>query len=228
MYLTVLVAFLIASCNNDESNEQLNGNTKKITVKEVLQTSNYTYLSGDVNGNETWIAVTKTAAKPGDVYYYEDGMLMENFVSKELNRTFEKIWFIDNIRTTPEIQKTMMTDTDMNQHNMKPNIEKGEFTIAPVEGGVSVAELYSKKEDYNGKTVTVKGIVTKVNTQIMDRNWIHIQDGTEHEGEYDLTITSQMIVQKGDTIVAEGKISLDKDFGYGYAYKVILEDAKIK
>jgi len=154
-------------------------------------------------------------------------MLMDNFVSKELNRTFEKIWFVDNVRTTVEVQNEITT-TDLSQHNMKPEIEKKEYDLTALEDGISIADLYSSKKDYSGKTVKVTGIVTKFNPQIMQRNWIHIQDGTEHEGEYDLTITSKMNVQEGDTIIAEGKISLDKDFGHGYKYKVILEDAIIK
>jgi hypothetical protein len=238
---TILAAFLFVSCNDDDtngSNEQLAENTKKIIVEEVLQTSNYTYLSGEVNKVPTWIAVSKMDAKKGDTYYYQEGMLMENFVSKELNQTFEKIWFVDHIGTSPEFQNAvdphhgMPTDmtqkTDMSQHQMKPSIEKGNYSIEKLKDGVTIAELYSKKLDFSGKSIKVKGIVTKVNSQIMDRNWIHIQDGTEHEGEYDLTITSNMTAQEGDTIIVEGILAVDKDFGHGYQYKIILEKAEIK
>lgn len=232
---TVLAAFLFVSCNNDDtngSNDQLAENTKKIIVEEVLQTSNYTYLSGEVNKVPTWIAVSRMDAKKGDTYYYQEGMLMENFVSKELNQTFEKIWFVDNIGTSPEIQSSMDVhsgmDTDMSQHSMKPNIEKGDYSVEKLPDGVTIAELYSGKEDFSGKTIKVKGVVTKVNSQIMERNWIHIQDGTEHEGEYDLTITSNMTAQEGDTIIVEGILAVDKDFGHGYQYKIILEKAEIK
>ena len=69
-------------------------------------------------------------------------------------------------------------------------------------------------------------MVTKFNAEIMERNWIHLQDGTEHKGNFDLTVTSDNRVNVGDTICIEGKIALDKDFGYGYFYEIIMEEAK--
>ncbi|MCK9207096.1 MAG: hypothetical protein M0P66_08300, partial [Salinivirgaceae bacterium] len=60
-------------------------------------------------------------------------------------------------------------------------------------------------------------------------NWFHIQDGTENNGQFDLTITSVAEdVEIGDQLVFQGTITLDKDFGAGYAYDVILEDAILK
>jgi hypothetical protein len=61
----------------------------------------------------------------------------------------------------------------------------------------------------------------------MKRNWIHIQDGTGGENEFDLVITSDQEVQVGDIIVAEGKVAVDKDFGSGYFFPVLIEDAKV-
>ncbi len=92
---------------------------------------------------------------------------------------------------------------------------------------ITIAELFANKDDYANKTVKVKGEVKKFNSKIMGKNWIHIQDGTEHLGENDLTVTSQMEAKKGDIIIIEGKIILDKDFGSGYFYKIIMEDGKI-
>jgi hypothetical protein len=75
--------------------------------------------------------------------------------------------------------------------------------------------------------VSIKGQVTKFSDSIMNRNWIHVQDGTNHENDFDLTITSNEIVKIGDVIVISGKLTLNKDFGYGYFYKVLIEDGKI-
>ena len=61
----------------------------------------------------------------------------------------------------------------------------------------------------------------------MKKNWIHIQDGTEFDGKFDLTITTDQEVKVGDKISVEGNVHLDKDFGFGYFYDVIVEDAKI-
>jgi hypothetical protein len=61
----------------------------------------------------------------------------------------------------------------------------------------------------------------------MSRNWIHLQDGTNHEGDFDLTITTNEEVNIDDVVVITGKLTLDKDFGYGYFYKLIIEEGKV-
>jgi len=104
---------------------------------------------------------------------------------------------------------------------------KEELTIEKAEGGITIAELFENKKEYSGKTVKVKGKVTKVNPEIMGKNWIHLQDGTIYEGEFDLTITSDVIPETGSIVTIEGKVALDKDFGYGYTYPIMLEEAKI-
>ena len=50
---------------------------------------------------------------------------------------------------------------------------------------------------------------------------------SEYKGNYDLVATSNMDVKVGEIVVLEGKIALDKDFGFGYFYKVIMEDSKV-
>jgi hypothetical protein len=216
------------SCQDDKSDisENLPNGTHKVIVKEVLQSTNYTYLSVDENNNNIWLAVSKMDAKNGETYYYENGMLMENFYSKDLDRTFKSIYFIDEIRTSLQPSQEMKTDQGM--HDMKPKIEKADIKLTKIQGGLTVEELFSQRTNYEGKIVKVKGIVSKINPEIMSRNWIHIQDGTEFNEEFDLTVTSQQIVNVGDTIIAEGNISLNKDFGAGYKYDIIMEDAQIK
>jgi hypothetical protein len=67
--------------------------------------------------------------------------------------------------------------------------------------------------------------VVKVNKQVMGKNWIHIQDGTDFNNDFDLTITTQDLAEIGDEVTFKGKISVNKDFGSGYSYEVIMEDA---
>jgi uncharacterized protein (DUF2344 family) len=106
-------------------------------------------------------------------------------------------------------------------------VKKEEVNLQPAEQGITIAELIANKEKYAGKTVRVKGKVTKFNTKIMKHNWIHIQDGTEYAGKFDLTATTDVEVAVGETITLEGKVTLDKDFGYGYLYEILLEDSKL-
>jgi hypothetical protein len=109
----------------------------------------------------------------------------------------------------------------------KAALEKQDITIEKSEGITTIADLYKDLKKFSGTTIRVKGKVTKVNPNIMNKNWIHLQDGTEFEGQFDLTLTTDQQFEVGSVVTVEGKIALDKDFGYGYSYKVLLEDSKI-
>ena len=115
---------------------------------------------------------------------------------------------------------------EINDHKGKVRIEKMNVIIEPCKDCITIAELFAKKESYSGDMIKVKGQVTKYNPGIMNKNWVHVQDGTEFEGEFDLTITTDIEVTVGETIMMEGKITLDKDFGYGYFYNVLMEEGK--
>jgi len=102
--------------------------------------------------------------------------------------------------------------------------------IDKAEDGYTVAELFNKAKNLNGKKIKVKGQVMKVSMRIMGKNWIHIQDGTgdPKSNTHDLVVTSQATPKKGDIVTIEGTLSADKDFGAGYRYAVIIEDAGVK
>ena len=100
----------------------------------------------------------------------------------------------------------------------------------PPAGGVSVADVFAKKAALSGKTVTVRGKVVKFNGGIMDRNWLHIQDGSGKADAHDndLTITTDDAASVGDVVTVTGIVGTNKDFGAGYAYDVIVEKASLK
>jgi hypothetical protein len=108
----------------------------------------------------------------------------------------------------------------------KPPQQSG-IDIPRAEGGVTIAELYSKKSELQGKSILIQGEVVKFSSQIMKKNWVHIQDGSREGDNYDLTITTLDTVKTGDIVKFRGVVSLNKDLGYGYVYDVILEDAKL-
>jgi hypothetical protein len=231
----IAIMALSPSCKNSKSTSENKSNIHTVIVKEAIQAGEYTYIKVTEDDAEKWLAAPACVPIVGATYYYKGGTEMKNFVSKQLNKTFESVYFIDNISSVPITDETATTNAAdtaganaMTQHIAKTTTEKIAVKIAPVTGGVSIGELYKNKSSYAGKTVKVKGKVTKFSSAIMNKNWIHIQDGSEFDNNFDLAITTQSEVAAGDTIVAEGKIALDKDFGYNYTYKIIMEDAVVK
>ena len=169
------------------------------------------------------------AANPGETYQYQGGMIMEDFYSKELDRTFDKVVFLEALfsenssskqESAPMEQRSQQVD-----YEAMVSIEKANVEVKAVEGSISIAELYSDPGAYEGKKIRVKGEVTKFNAAIMSRNWVHIQDGSEYEGKFDLTATSSESFEMGNIVTLEGILKLNKDFGYGYSYELLLENA---
>lgn len=100
--------------------------------------------------------------------------------------------------------------------------------IAKPEGGMTVAEVYEHVEHVAGQDVTVRGKVVKTNAGVMGRNWIHVRDGSGTEGTNDLTVTTESTLPNvGETVVVKGAVTANKDFGMGYLYPVIIEDAEV-
>lgn len=100
--------------------------------------------------------------------------------------------------------------------------------IARAEGGKTVAELFAEKDALAGMKVIVRGKVVKTNAGIMDHNWLHVRDGSGDEKSNDLTVTTKGELPKvGDTVVVTGPVSVNKDFGMGYQYPVLIEDAEV-
>ena len=245
--LLMLCFGLILSCKSnvhtDNSTSDMSGGIHKIVVQQVIQTSQYTYLRVKENEKENWLALPGMDAKAGEVYYYTGGLVMANFKSKELDRTFDQVVFLQKVSTSPtEATDTAIANTmpaigdTSNAYNQAKNDsykksvtaqEKKDVKVQTVKGGISIAELYAQNKKFAGKSVKICGQVTKYTPSVMGKNWIHIQDGTEHDGKYDLTITSATEVSVGDVVTFEGAISLDKDLGYGYFFEVIMENATL-
>jgi hypothetical protein len=221
--LITLLSATIASCNRGkvtESAQTLPEGVHAVEVIDVIQTSNYTYLEVFENNKSYWIAVTARDAKPGDVIYFSSGMEMKDFNSRELGRTFASILFVDDASDS-----LIMPTQPQSKGSLHPDRIQG-VEIEHVEDGITLGELFANSSKYEGKTVKIRGMIVKVNQNIMNRNWVHIQDGTGAGDNYDLTITTLDAVRKGSVVTFEGKIILNKDFGSGYSYDILMEEAK--
>jgi hypothetical protein len=194
-------------------------------VTEVIEAEGYTYAQIDTGKEKVWAAGPVTPIKVGDMIGFPTKMPMQNFHSQSMNRDFSIIYFVDNFVTGNEAvpDKTRQPIAAHGLSQKKPLAEPVK-NITKVKGGTTIAEIHTNKTSLNGKTVQVRGKVTKLTTGVLGKNWLHIMDSSSHE---DLTITTTSKVGMGDIVVAKGKIGLDKDFGYGYVYPVILEDAEI-
>ena len=218
-------AIALLACKNktQKKSADIPDNREKITVSEIINGSTYSYIKGINDNEEIWAAIRKQPIEIGKSYYYKDALPMKDFRSKELDRTFPLIYFLNSISGESKPMSNFHHESMMK----KPSTVKLEVDIKKTEGFTSIEQVYKDKLKLANSIIKVKGKVSKFNKNILNKNWIHIQDGTEHKGNFNLTITTTGNVGVGEIIEFEGLLTLNKDFGAGYKYDVILEHAKI-
>ena len=187
------------------------------TILESLPTTRYVYLRVKEGQEEFWIATSKMEVTIGGTYFYRDGLLKTNFESKEHNRVFEKMYLVSSVVEADHASQNSQVET-------KTVTIKSAGNLA-VKGSVKIADLVANPQKYSGKTIQISGQCTKVNPNIMGRNWMHLKDGSKDD--YDLVITSSVLIPEGHTVTMVGKVVLNKDFGSGYKYAILLEEGQI-
>jgi len=208
----------------DDSTQPLN---VEGSVLETLDASRYTYLRIDLGkGKEAWAAVPKATVAVGSRVRVGGAMLMTDFNSQSLKRTFPEIYF-------GELQEGSASAAG----NAAPGSGSPEATapvvvgkVKPAEGdsGRTIAQILEKPAALGGKRVAVRGVVVKSTVGVLGRNWLHIRDNSAKEGSDDLTVTTTDAASVGQTVLVEGTVAQDKDFGAGYRYAVLVEDASVK
>lgn len=231
LLIFVLIVFFIGCGNDDNKKQDTVENTNQISNVESISRSgivvdkvdagSYSYLQLKENNNLYWVAVPAMNIKNGESIHFSQYMEMIDFKSETLNRSFESVLFVN------DASRSMNKMNMKNPHSDVQSLDKQTISVGTLKDGKTIADIYKNKQSLNGKTVKVKGKVVKFNSAIMNRNWVHIQDGTDNNGDFDLLITSDETAKVGDIIVAEGKLAIDKDFGAGYFYLVLVEEAKI-
>jgi hypothetical protein len=207
----------------DESASKLH----KVVVEEILNTSKYTYLNVSEDGQMTWIAIPKKDVEKGGTYYYRGGLKKTNFKSVEHDRVFETLYLVSDVSKDPGLADMQAGG---NPHEKvgeaEPSLEQT-TKLDPPPGGITIAELFANRKKYEGQTVKIKGKCVKLNNMIMSRNWIHLQDGSLKDKTTDLTVTTTENVPLGSIVSFQGKITLNKDFGAGYKYEILMEEATL-
>lgn len=224
------------------------------TIKETMDASGYTYMLVTSAGKDIWVAIPETQVEAGTTVNYYQGMEMKDFNSKTLNRTFDSIIFSSGIAAGPEPKATpaassesadsfasavkaersapapaAINDTQASAGSAGAIVPLAEISVekATAENAYTVSELFSGAGELKGKKVQVRGKVMKVSPAIMGKNWIHLQDGTGDpmKNTHDLVVTTNENVELDSTVTFEGVITADKDFGAGYKYDAIVEEA---
>ena len=208
------------------------------TVGETMNAGGYTYARLDTGGTDVWIAANELPLATGDTISVAVDMSMENFHSKTLDRDFPTLYFVSRVAKNGEplaaapsgLPSMAGSHGEAGAASSASASPAPAVTVtAPPAGGHAIAEVWARKDQLAGTPVTVRGTVVKVNNGILDRNWLHLQDGSGEakDGTNDLTVTTSETVKVGDVVTLRGTLGTKKDFGAGYAYDAILEQATV-
>jgi hypothetical protein len=226
------------------------------TVLETMDASDYTYMRLKTASGEAWAAVTKTKVAKGDAVTVTNAMVMDGFESKTLGRTFDHILFgvlaapgaaaapVGGSAASPPMVSNHppTAGTTGGETPQQVAAQHGQAAGGPADApdvkvskaaganARTVSELWAQRASLKGKEVVVKARVVKVTNNVMGKNWLHVRDGSGSKAakDNDLSVTTNAVVNMGDVVTVTGLVSVDKDFGAGYAYPVIVEDAKVK
>lgn len=209
-------------------------------VVEHLDAGEYVYLRIKTDKGDVWAAVPRTPIENGTEVTMSNPMPMTNFESSALKRTFALVYFgtlapaggAAAPGAAPSPGAAPATGADPHAGigaNTTSAAVTGPIAKASGADAQTVAEAWSGKDRLAGKTVTIHGVVVKYNGGVMGKNWIHLQDGSgdAKAGTNDIAVTTLDTAAKGDTITVTGTVGTNRDFGAGYTYPVIIENAKI-
>jgi hypothetical protein len=257
LYLTLALAIIPAGYNAHAGTETSAAAAKAAAtpvalsgkVLETMDGGGYTYILLKNPGENVWVAVPQMKVKVGQELTLVPGFVIKNFNSKGLNRKFDKVIFSAGVanqavKLSPSAIKMVHQGVpveDAKQQGAakieapkpapKPEpVKVGHVAKAKGRNAYTVAQLYAKKKELEKKPVVVRGKVVKVSSHILKKNWVHIQDGTGSEAKKNnnIVVTTQDLPNEGDVVTVKGTVYNKMDFGYGYRYELMLQDAKVK
>ena len=201
-------------------------------VLEVKDVESYTYLRLKTKDGEIWAAVGKAPVKKGAEVTIENAMVMSNFESKSLKRTFQTIVFGNLAGAAASAPGVSGMDMATAHSGTAKVVDAGDIRVEKAMGvnARTVADVVTKSAELKDKPVVVHAKVVKFNSGIMGKNWLHVRDGTGSAADNtnDLLVTTTAPAKVGDVVTVKGVVHTDRDFGSGYAYKVLLEDAALQ
>lgn len=200
-------------------------------VLEIKEVASYTYLRLKTKNGETWAAVSKAPVAKGAQVTIENPMVMNNFQSKSLNKTFPEIIF-GNLAGTGGGGPMASQEMARAHAGLSAKGNEAKIQVAKATGANAhtVAEIIAGQAKLKDKPIMLRAKVVKFNAEIMGKNWVHVRDGSgsAEAGSNDLLVTTKAMAKVGDVVTVKGVVRVDKDFGAGYAYKVLVEDATLQ
>ncbi len=231
--LTLFSSLVLASGLNNEALATGTGNSAMdknaahhtgVFTGELVETFNsggYTYAHLKTDQGSVWAAGPSTAINKSDKVSFIGKVAMIDFYSKSLDRKFENIYFVDAFIINGVKTDSMVIDPHKKIDKPQAAALK---TFSKAENGQNIADILKNKDELAGKMVKVRGQVSKYTDSVMGKNWLHIRDSSSNQ---DITITTSASAKLNDIVLAEGKLILNKDYGYGYIYEVLIEDATL-
>jgi hypothetical protein len=202
-------------------------------VLEVRNVDSYTYLRLGTSNGELWAAILAAKVRKDSTVTIENGVIMNDFFSKSLKKTFPHVLFGSLAgAATPSTARghALGTNFPLIPAQKLDTINDAEVAKASGANAYTVAEIIARSAELRDKPVVLHARVVKFNGGIMGRNWLHLRDGSgsaENETN-DILATSAGEARVGDVVTVKGIIRTDKDFGAGYAYKVMIEEATLQ
>ncbi len=213
----------------DEMPAQSKSTPIKGEVLEVINVQSFTYLRLNTANGEMWAAVVKTPVVKGSTVTIEDAIVMNNFESKALKRTFPMILFGKLGAAQSGGAPAVMGSAYL---ALPQKWNKGDKPVAKAQGdnAYTVAEIVRQRLELDGKTVLLRGKVVKYNAGIMGKNWAHVRDGSGKaaDNSNDILVTTAHPLKLGEVETFQGVVRIDQDFGAGYAYQVLVENATLQ
>lgn len=217
-------------------------------VLETMDGGGYTYLLLQNGPEKVWVAIPLSKVTVGQQLTLTPGFAMKDFKSKALNRKFDQVIFSagptdakkmelspsaikalhKGVPGAPGAQPAQPAKKAATQPAKPARNQK--ITKAKGANAYTVAEVFAKSRKLEKKQVVIRGRVVNVAERIMKKNWIHIEDGTGSKARKtdNLVVTSKQLPKVGDVVTVTGTLYNNLDFGSGYRYKVLIQDATLK
>lgn len=216
-------------------------------IVETMDGGGYTYVLLQNGAEKVWVAIPLTKVSVGQQVSLIPGFEMKNFTSKGLNKKFDKVVFSAGLSNSESLKMSPAAIKMVHQgvpgaagnekgaqqpaKQVKPDAPRSKkITKAQGANAYTVAEVFAKRGKLQKKQVVVRGRVTQIAERIMKKNWVHIEDGTGNKAKKtnQLVVTTKQLPKEGDVVTVTGTLYNNLDFGSGYRYEVLIQDAKLQ